>query len=88
MTARIDISRGALRTPGGPKKVHPPPGAAKKGINEYEMGILLIWFDDIVFNNSGLTLEFRLMAGTGRSGVEIGKLCLYMFSSLLLSDKL
>jgi len=32
------------------------------------------------FNNSVLTLAFRLLIGIGRSGVMIGRICLNMVS--------
>ena len=35
--------------------------------------------NNIGFNNSGLTLEFRSLVGIGRSGGMIGRCCLNMF---------
>ena len=36
--------------------------------------------ENIRFNNSGLTLEFRFLVGIWRSDVMIGRLCLNMIS--------
>ena len=45
-------------------------------------------YKKIGFKNSGLTLEFCLLVGIGRSGVMIGSLCLNMVCQLLRGNEL
>ena len=46
----------------------------------YSREVCAVLYGDFEFNKSGLTLEFRLLVGMGRSGVMIGRICLDMVS--------